>query len=393
MKLIKTAAEHEAALEELEALMTANPSPGSAESEKIELLGFLIETYEKENHNIPPPHPVEAIRFAMDQQELKQADLVPFIGSKSRVSEVLSGKRDLTLDMVRRLHRGLGIPLKSLVNDPDFELPERIETDEFPVKEMFEKGYFPSVLEKAWREVRNDCESLLHLFFQGRQSQPIGALNRQTTSAKARVNVQALHAWRCRVLDRAGGSPPEKFVRTNFNQAVIDQLRALSTLPDAPLIVQKRLKEAGVALIVEPHLQRTHLDGAAMWHPNGFPVIGLTIRHDRADNFWFTLFHELGHLACHFDRLENGFLDTDIDAASGNSLEQEADQFALDTFIPPNEWKAVRHLTTAKQIRQEAGRRGIPVAVIAGRLRRELGDYRKHRTLIGQGEIGPLFFG
>ena len=128
-----------------------------------------------------------------------------------------------------------------------------------------------------------------------------------------------------------------------------------------------------------------------MWHPNGFPVIGLTIRHDREDNFWFTLFHELGHLWHHFDHLEEGFLDTDIDSASSNKLELEADEFALDTFIPKDEWPALMNLQYAKDIRHEAARLGIPVSVIAGRLRREISDYRKHRTLIGQGKIG-LFF-
>lgn len=144
MKLIETANEHDSALEKLEALMISDPKAGSKASEEIELLGFLIESYEKEHHAIAPPHPIEAIRYAMSNQELKQVDLVPFLGSKSRVSEILSGKRDLTLDMVRKLHNGLGIPLKSLVSDPSFELPEVIDTEEFPVKEMHEKDYFPT---------------------------------------------------------------------------------------------------------------------------------------------------------------------------------------------------------------------------------------------------------
>lgn len=394
MRLIKTVADHEAALEELEALMIANPSAGDKESDQIELLGFLIEVYEKEHYSIAPPHPVEAIRFTMEQQDLKQTDLVPFIGSKSRVSEILSGKRGLTLDMVRKLHKGLEIPLKSLVNDPDFELLERIETDDYPVKQMFDKGYFidVDVGGKNWLEFRAYCEEALQKFFDGRQNATIGALNRQTTRAKSKIDVQALHAWRCRVLDRAQEGSPEKFARENLTQALIDQLIALSNLPEAPLLVQKRLREAGIILVIEPHLQKTHLDGAAMWHSDGFPVIGLTIRHDREDNFWFTLFHELGHLWHHFDQLETGFLDADIDSSSSKRIEQEADQFALDVFIPANEWPALSHLRYAKDIRDEANRRGIPKAVIAGRLRREAADYRKHRTLIGQGEIGKHFF-
>lgn len=391
MKLIKTADDHDAALEKLEELMISDPKAGSKASEEIELLGFLIENYEKEHHAITPPHPIEAIRFAMSNQELKQADLVPFLGSKSRVSEILSGKRDLTLDMVRKLHNGLGIPLKSLVSDPSFELPEAIDTEDFPVKEMHEKGYFPTSINQKWIDVRSRAEELLHEFFQGRQEHPFPALNRQTTREKSKVDKQALRAWRCRVLDQAAKAPRENFSQNNFNHTVIAQLKALSRLPEAPLLVQSRLAEIGVVLIVEPHLQKTHLDGAAMWHPDGFPVIGLTIRHDREDNFWFTLFHELGHLWHHYDRLEEGFLDTDIDTESTNKLELEADQFALDSFIPSDQWSRLRQLQYAKDIRREAAQMGIPDAVLAGRLRRESSDYRKHRTLIGQGTMSATF--
>lgn len=122
MKLIKTSDDHAAALGRLEELMVTDPAPNSPEEEELELLAFLIDDYEKRTFNIPAPTPAEAIRFRMDQAGLKQRDLVPFIGSKSRVSEVLSGKRDLTLSMVRKLHNGLGIPLHSLIQEADREL-------------------------------------------------------------------------------------------------------------------------------------------------------------------------------------------------------------------------------------------------------------------------------
>jgi hypothetical protein len=191
--------------------------------------------------------------------------------------------------MVRKLHNRLGIPLKSLVNDPAFELPEQIDTGQFPVKEMHEKGYFPTSIDKKWMEVRAHAEELLQQFFQGRQEHAFPALNRQTTRTKSRVNRQALRAWRCRVLDRAKDAQRAKFTRANFNPTVIEQLKA------------------------------------------------------------------------------------------------------LDTFIPENEWSRLRQLQYAKDIRSEASRLGIPAPVIAGRLRREASDYRKHRTLIGQGKVEPFF--
>lgn len=391
MKLIKTAADHAAALEKLEALMIANPPAGSKDSEKIELLGFLIETYEQKKHPIAPPHPVEAIRFAMDQQDLKQVDLVPLIGSKSRVSEILSGKRDLTLNMVRELHKGLDIPLKSLVSDPEFELPERIEVSDYPMKAMFNAGYFESAIKQKWTEVKDRLEELLHEFFEGRQNDPIGCLNRQTSSKKSKIDQHALHAWRCRVMDRAAELDLPTYDSSALNEMLVAQLKALSALPSGPVLVRDRLHEAGIAMIIEERLPKTLLDGAAMMHSEGFPVIALTLRYDRLDNFWFTLFHELGHVMLHLPEDPQGFMDTDIDSQSTKAIEKEADGFALNSFISPTQWEEVRYLTTAPEIRKAANRLGISPAILAGRLRREARDYRKHRTLIGQGKVKCLF--
>lgn len=115
MKLIKTEAQHREALVRLDELFDLDPAPGTAESDEIEVLALLIETYEKEAFPIDLPSPIEAIKFRMDQQALAQKDLVPFIGSKSKVSEVLSGKRALSLNMIRNLHEGLGIPYEVLI--------------------------------------------------------------------------------------------------------------------------------------------------------------------------------------------------------------------------------------------------------------------------------------
>ncbi|MFZ1937359.1 MAG: transcriptional regulator [Thermoguttaceae bacterium] len=112
-KLIKTQREYRTALRRAEELMDARP--GTAEGDELELLAALIEIYEEEHFPIPPPNPIEAVRFRMEQQNLKPQDLIPFLGSRSRVSEVLNGKRPLTLTMIRRLHSGLGIPAEALL--------------------------------------------------------------------------------------------------------------------------------------------------------------------------------------------------------------------------------------------------------------------------------------
>jgi HTH-type transcriptional regulator/antitoxin HigA len=113
VKLIKTDSDHQAALARIDMLW--NATTGTPEGDELELLVHLVTKYEDEHHAIPLPDPISAIRFRMDQQNLKPADLIPFIGSKSKVSEVLSGKRPLSLSMIRKLHSGLGIPLEVLV--------------------------------------------------------------------------------------------------------------------------------------------------------------------------------------------------------------------------------------------------------------------------------------
>jgi len=112
-KVIKTEADYDEALSRIEELMEMEET--SEVVDELELLATLVELYEAEVYPIPPPDPIDAIRFRTEQQGLKQKDLIPFIGCKSKVSEVLSGKRSLSLSMIRKLHEGLGIPLETLL--------------------------------------------------------------------------------------------------------------------------------------------------------------------------------------------------------------------------------------------------------------------------------------
>ncbi len=115
-KLIKNEADHGAALARIEKIFNARP--GTPKGHELELLVHLVEAYEAAHHPIEPPDPIEAIKFRMEQSGLRQADLVPFIGNKSKVSEVLNRKRPLSLAMIRALHKGLGIPARVLIEEP-----------------------------------------------------------------------------------------------------------------------------------------------------------------------------------------------------------------------------------------------------------------------------------
>lgn len=116
IKPIKTDDDYRAALKEIETLMTA--APDSPEGEKLDVLVTLVEAYESKHFPLDLPDPVEAIKFEMEQKGLTVKDLEPMIGKSNRVYEILNHKRSLTLKMIWRLHKGLGMPAESLIKPP-----------------------------------------------------------------------------------------------------------------------------------------------------------------------------------------------------------------------------------------------------------------------------------
>lgn len=110
---IKTKRDHRRALKEIEGLMTAKR--GTPRGDRLDVLVTLVEAWEAKHYRLDLPDPIEAIKYHMDQSGLEPRDLIPFIGSRNRVYEILNRKRPLTLKMVWRLHKGLGIPAESLI--------------------------------------------------------------------------------------------------------------------------------------------------------------------------------------------------------------------------------------------------------------------------------------
>lgn len=118
-KILKSEQEYNAACKRIYELINSTENaidPDSQEGEELELLSLLVEKYEQEHHRMEAPDPIEAIKFRMEQMNLKQQDVAPLFGGKTRVSEVLNGKRTLTLKMITLLNRYLGIPLESLIS-------------------------------------------------------------------------------------------------------------------------------------------------------------------------------------------------------------------------------------------------------------------------------------
>ena len=144
IKPIRTDGDLERALERINEIFDAEE--GTPESDELDVLTVLVEHYEDERHPIGLPPPIAAIEFRMEQAGLTKRDLIPFLGSRSRVSEVLSGKRAITMSMARALHRHLGIPAEVLLQEPGASFDpeyEDLEPGRFPLMAMAKAGWIP----------------------------------------------------------------------------------------------------------------------------------------------------------------------------------------------------------------------------------------------------------
>ena len=206
-RLIKTEKDYETALSRIEGLMDAKP--GTAEMDALELLTALVEMYEERHYPIRPPDPIEAIKFRMDQLGLGQKDMVPYLGAKSKVSEVLNGKRPLTLAMMRSLNRSLGIPAEVLLREPGAGFPEEMQDvawHRFPIIEMDKRCWIPK-----GKNLKENAEELMRSFIAqaGGLEAVSPAFFRKGKGARynSKMDPYALTAWCVRVLSIARNNP------------------------------------------------------------------------------------------------------------------------------------------------------------------------------------------
>jgi len=394
--LIKTDAQYKKYLGEVEKLIGDDPLADSPEGERLSLLSLAIQDYEANRYLFRKPSPVEAIRFRMDEQGLKQNDLIPFIGSKSKVSEILAGKRKLTLPMIRALNKHLGIPLSVLVQEEDetsFKVSlTDIEWSKIPVSEMIKRKW----INGKTQEVKNNLKQFFEAFLE-----PIGGIAPQTVMWKRsfhnrteeNTDKYSLLAWSARIMLLAKTLKVARYDDRTISKDFLREIAKLSKFQQGPLLAREMLEKYAIKLIIERHLPKTKLDGGCFIDLDGNPVIGMTLRYDRLDNFWHTLLHELVHVQKHLRNNEDVYLD-DLEYDLKNDLkEKEADKLAREAFVPRSIWKRSEAfvLQTEKGILDLAKQLNIHPAIVAGRIRFETGNYSKFSGLVGQGEVRKLF--
>jgi HTH-type transcriptional regulator / antitoxin HigA len=394
-KLIKIKADYEAALVRIDEIF--NSKPGTPEGDELDLLVTLVELYEEKVYPVDLPDPISAIRFRMDQQGLKAKDLVPYIGSASKVSEVLSGKRSLSLTMIRNLVNEFGIPADVLLREPGAKLPSKAVMEQcrqFPVAEMVKRGWFTG-FKGTVAEAKSQLEDLLNGFVGALgQNALMPALNRRHVPVDGLMDEHALTAWRIRVVNLALRESLPAYSPGVVTKDFLSELARLSYLNSGPLLAKEFLNKSGIHLVCERHLPKTHLDGAALKLPNGSPAVALTLRYDRLDNFWFTLFHELAHIALHLDRDDiETFFDDLTEGVKEDKYEKEANKLASEALIPEKDWKAVRLSTKSlpKSVEAFAEKLRISSAIPAGRIRFEANDYAVFKQLVGADKLRTMF--
>lgn len=395
VRLIKTEADYEAALARVGHLMDAGA--GTPAGDELEHLAILIEVYEEQYCPVELPDPISAIQFRMEQEELTNKDLAPYIGSSAKVSEVLSGKRDLTLSMIRALHKHLGIPAEVLIQEPGGTIPDEVDGldwGRFPILEMAKRGFV-----EAKKNIKDHAEQLLRDLMEHAGGIEVAApLCRKSDGGRrnAKMDSYALAGWCMHVLAKAGEAKTKvAYKKGVITRGFLREVAKLSAFEDGPKRAQKYLAEHGIVLIIAGHLPNTYLDGAAMLLADGTPVIGMTLRYDRLDNFWFCLLHELVHVARHFGNGgERLFVDDlDLRAKDDDPREREADEWAEEALIPKKEWDQhpAQDAPYPSNVLSLAQRVGVHPAIVAGRIRWRDRNYRVLSQFVGNGEVRKHF--
>ena len=399
IKPIRTERDYDDALARIEQIFQAEVD--TPEGDERDVLVDLVELYEQRHHPIDPPSAIAAIEHEMDQRGLSRRDLIPLIGGTAKVSEVLSGKRDITMTMARALHQHLGIPADVLLQKSGASAEDDLsELDplRFPLREMAKRGWIPDVPDSEMKHYAAELmEGLVGRA--GIRDLNVGLLYRMNDHCRmnAKTDPYALRAWCWQVLVLADRHHHVPYEPDSITPAFLREVARLSTDQRGSLLARDLLQERGIPLITLPQLPRTYLDGAALWSADRRPVIALTLRHDRLDSFWFCLLHELAHVALHMDE-ENGVFVDDLTLRPGgehqlDSREFEADRYAEEALVPQDAWEksaAQRDPTTISVI-NFAQSIGVHPAVVAGRIRHERGNQRLLSQLVGSGQVRAQF--
>lgn len=325
---------------------------------------------------------------------LTQSDLAQKLGMKEQQIQKYEAEQydSASLRTLLKIAEVLNIKIRADVQIREFERSELFDLNKYPFKQMFQRKWFPEFSGSLNEAVKNSAILIANLFQKAGIENIQRGLTRRSIRSTSSFNQDALNVWYARVIIKAR----EQNLDTFFDKSVVTeswlkQFALFSANEDGPEKAVQFLKDNGIRVVFESQIEGTYLDGAALLIDKVYPVIALTLRYDRLDNFWFVLFHEFAHIVLHLGTEFDTIFD-DLDSNT-EGIEMEADKYALNVSVPEAVWKKslVRFSPSNETILNQAKLLKVHPALVAGRIRRETGKYYLFNDLIGQGEVRNKF--
>lgn len=321
-----------------------------------------------------------AEKLGLKEQQLQRFESENYMSASLRRLAEIAKALNLKMSEIAQL--------ESLSSHQPPSQSSEIAWKKFPIDEMYGRNWFKN-FSGSRAAARDNAEDLIKGFVQEVLPRPLPVFHRLHSRGNSQIDRFSLFAWQCRVLHLAKNIPTKSFDK-NLITSWFNDLESLSRFEDGPHRARQFLGDAGICVVIEPHLSHTYLDGAALLTKEGKPIIGLTLRYDRLDNFWFVLFHELIHVAKHLNEHRSFFDDLD---AEPDAIEKETDELAGEALIADSIWETAlpRYVRTTDSVLQMAEERGINPAIIAGRIRLEANDFTILNELVGYGRVRKYF--
>ena len=344
----------------------------------------MIRTRKTELHSDIAIPPGEYLLEVLNEKSMSQAELANRMGRPPQaINEIVKGEKSITSETALQLEQVLGVPAHIWTGlESEYQLVKAIQQEsiqvqqevtllrEIPYKEMAQLGWVKKIrdLKTRVRELRNffGVASLNNVF----KIRTYNPTFRCSTIDKA--SPYALASWLHKGAIKAGRIQAIPFNKTKLI-SVLPQIRSLSfeSPEEFTSKIQKILSDCGVAFVLLPHLTKTYANGATFWLSQDKSVLMMTIRGSYADIFWFSFFHELGHILLHDKRLT--FVDNDNKIEDKSKQEQEANKFAGEQLIPAsnlNDFISKGDFSISS-IKAFAKNICIPPWIIIGRLQHE----------------------
>ncbi len=329
-------------------------------------------------------------------QNWKQKDLARKLGLQEQAVQRWEAERYRNINLANFMKVARALSVEFVAN---FQSPELsrwmtpVDVNPSEIQKVLKHARAHGWLEECDSDEKDGTKRLIRYVSEHVAKYGTPSLLRTGLNVKGHPEDLALLSWKAQITRRAERIiASERVTYRPLELSWLKQLAKLSERENGPLLAQALLKDHGVLLIVERNIPGMEVDGAAFLVED-IPVIGLTLRRDSLDNFWFTLMHEVAHVILHYRTgLAAGFFD-DVENVEVDELEGEANKFAADLLVPEELWSRspARIAKVAKPIENLAKQLGIAPAILFGRIRFERKNYAIFADKIGQGTVRNLF--